>query len=62
MIMSMYVIQKKVIEVMKIFILVFSFLAVASAANAETLLHCKFKVELHTYEKNRLIIQWMMYF
>ena len=43
MIMSMYAIQNKVIEVTKIFILVFSFLAVASAVNAETLLHCKFK-------------------
>ena len=41
--MSMYAIQNKVIEVTKIFILVFSFLAVASAVNAETLLHCKFK-------------------
>ena len=39
----MYAIQNKVIEVTKIFILVFSFLAVASAVNAETLLHCKFK-------------------
>lgn len=39
----MYVIQNKVIEVMRILILVFSFLILTNAVNAETLLHCKFK-------------------
>jgi hypothetical protein len=41
--MSISAIQKKVVEVMRIIILVFSFLILTNAVNAETLLHCKFK-------------------
>jgi hypothetical protein len=39
----MSVIQKKVVEVMRILIFVFSFLILTNAVNAETILHCKFK-------------------
>ena len=40
---SISVVQKKVVEVMRILILVFSLLILTNAVNAETLLHCKFK-------------------
>ena len=41
--MSISAIQKKVVEVMRIIILVFSFLILTNVVYAETLLHCKFK-------------------
>ena len=41
--MSISVVQKKVVKVMRILILVFSLLILTNAVNAETLLHCKFK-------------------
>jgi hypothetical protein len=40
---SISAVQKKVVEVMRTLILVFSFLILANAVNAETLLQCKFK-------------------
>lgn len=40
---SISVVQKKVVKVMRILILVFSLLILTNAVNAETLLHCKFK-------------------
>ena len=41
--MSISAIQKEVVEVMRIIILVFSFLILTNVVYAETLLHCKFK-------------------